>query len=66
MPGCPLQVMFLAEAALGREHHIIRDNPSLRRPPSGQHTANGPFSIALPTGNIAVSMHSPLLRQEGP
>eukprot|EP00891_Asterochloris_glomerata_P009128 jgi/Astpho2/9128/Aster-x1563 len=27
-------VMFLAEAALGREHHIIRDNPSLRRPPS--------------------------------
>lgn len=28
-------VMFLCEAALGREHHISRDNSSLRRAPSG-------------------------------
>ena len=27
--------MFLAEAALGKEHHITVDDPSLRHPPSG-------------------------------
>lgn len=30
--------MFLAEAALGQEHHITRDDPSLRQPPSGFHS----------------------------
>jgi len=28
-------VMFLAEAALGKEHHIWKDDPSLRNPPKG-------------------------------
>jgi poly [ADP-ribose] polymerase len=28
-------VMFLCEAALGREHHISRDDSSLRHPPTG-------------------------------
>ena len=27
--------MFLAEAALGKEHHIIRDDPSLTKAPAG-------------------------------
>jgi len=27
--------MFLAEAALGKEHHITRDNSSLTKPPAG-------------------------------
>ena len=27
--------MFLAEAALGKEHHIVRDDPSLSKPPAG-------------------------------
>ena len=27
--------MFLAEAALGKEHHIVRDDPSLIKAPSG-------------------------------
>lgn len=27
--------MFLAEAALGKEHHITRDDSSLKKPPSG-------------------------------
>lgn len=27
--------MFLAEAALGKEHHITVDDPSLTKPPSG-------------------------------
>lgn len=28
-------IMFLGEAALGREHHISRDDPSLRKAPNG-------------------------------
>lgn len=32
------QVMFLAEAALGKEHHIVRDDPSLTKPPAGFHS----------------------------
>ena len=27
--------MFLAEAALGKEHHIVRDDPSLIKAPAG-------------------------------
>ena len=34
--------MFLAETVMGREHHIIRDDFSLRQPPSGQYTASPP------------------------
>ncbi len=30
-----LQVMFLAEAALGEEHHITRDDSSLTKAPAG-------------------------------
>ena len=30
--------MFLAEAALGKEHHIVRDDPSLTKPPAGFHS----------------------------
>ena len=30
--------MFLAEAALGKEHHITRDDPSLTTPPTGFHS----------------------------
>ena len=30
-----LQVMFLAEGALGKEHHITRDDPSLTKAPAG-------------------------------
>ena len=33
-----LQVMFLAEAALGKEHHIVRDDPSLTTAPAGFHS----------------------------
>lgn len=33
-----LQVMFLAEAALGKEHHITRDDSSLRQAPEGFHS----------------------------
>ncbi|KAL3130720.1 Poly [ADP-ribose] polymerase 3 [Trebouxia sp. C0009 RCD-2024] len=31
-------VMFLAEAALGKEHHIVRDDPSLTKAPAGFHS----------------------------
>lgn len=27
--------MFLNEVALGKEHHITQDDPSIRKPPSG-------------------------------
>lgn len=33
-----LQVMFLAEAVLGEEHHITCDDPSLRQAPTGFHS----------------------------
>ena len=33
-----LQVMFLAEAVLGEEHHITRDDPSLKQAPAGFHS----------------------------
>ena len=33
-----LQVMFLAEAVLGEEHHITRDDPSLKQAPTGFHS----------------------------
>lgn len=42
--------MFLNEVALGKEHYITRDDPSLRQPPKGfdsvvakGHTEPGPF-----------------------
>jgi poly [ADP-ribose] polymerase len=28
-------IMFLNEVALGKEHHITRDDPSLTKPPNG-------------------------------
>src|SRR5207237_7922025 len=31
----PTRVVFLAGAALGREHTLTRDNPSLQAPPKG-------------------------------
>ena len=33
--GKPIGVLFLAEAALGDEHSIVRDDPSLESPPKG-------------------------------
>jgi hypothetical protein len=33
-------VLFLAEAALGQEHSIVRDDPSLVSPPKG-----GPLTV---------------------
>lgn len=30
--------MFLTEAALGQEHHITRDDPSLTKAPAGCHS----------------------------
>lgn len=33
-----LQVMFLAEAALGKEHYITRDDSALRQAPEGFHS----------------------------
>jgi Poly(ADP-ribose) polymerase catalytic domain len=33
--GKPIGVLFLAEAALGKEHGIVRDDPSLVAPPKG-------------------------------
>ena len=36
--GLCLQVMFLVEAALGEEHHIIRDDSSLTKAPAGFHS----------------------------
>ena len=30
--------MFLAEAALGKEHHIVTDDPSLTKAPTGFHS----------------------------
>ncbi|KAA6418486.1 MAG: poly [ADP-ribose] polymerase 3-like [Trebouxia sp. A1-2] len=35
MPHACGRVMFLAEAALGEEHHITRDDPSLTKAPAG-------------------------------
>jgi len=32
------RVMFLAEAVLGKEHHIHRDDSSLKQPPKGFHS----------------------------
>jgi poly [ADP-ribose] polymerase len=31
-------IMFLVEAALGKEHHILHDNWRLKAPPSGKHS----------------------------
>ncbi|XP_038627337.1 protein mono-ADP-ribosyltransferase PARP3 [Tachyglossus aculeatus] len=31
-------IMFLNEVALGREHHIVHDDPSLRQPPPGYNS----------------------------
>jgi poly [ADP-ribose] polymerase len=36
--GKQIGVMFLVEAALGTEHHILRDDPSLKAPPAGYHS----------------------------
>lgn len=33
--GKRIGIMFLAEAALGKEHHITRDDHTLKAPPSG-------------------------------
>lgn len=50
--GCVsnIGIMFLNEVALGKEHHITRDDPSLRQAPKGfdcvvakGHTEPGPF-----------------------
>lgn len=38
LKGKAVGVMFLAEAALGKEHGIVRDDPSLLAPPKGELT----------------------------
>jgi poly [ADP-ribose] polymerase 2/3/4 len=45
--------MFLVEAALGKQHEIIQDDPSLRQPPSG-------FDSVLARGRQAPSRVDPL------
>lgn len=35
LPGKPVGIMFLVEAALGSEASITRDDPSLKAPPKG-------------------------------
>jgi poly [ADP-ribose] polymerase len=38
MNGIEVGLMFLVEAALGDEHHITRDDPSLQQAPPGKHS----------------------------
>jgi Poly(ADP-ribose) polymerase catalytic domain len=45
LKGKSVGVLFLAEAALGKEHGIVRDDPSLVAPPKG-----GTCSSLIPVG----------------